>query len=71
VSEVNDRAEESREISPSEFVKEGLAKNIEVKGCLRGDVANEICNCMRKCDDVSEYHRRLLGPAIQPKKANK
>lgn len=59
--------EEPREISGAELVKEGLAKNIEVKGQLRGDVANAICTCMRKCDDVSEYHRGLLGPTIQPK----
>jgi hypothetical protein len=62
--------EEPREISSAELVKEGMAKSIEVKGCLRGEVANAICNTMRKCDDVSEYHRGLLGPAIQPKKAD-
>jgi len=60
--------EEPREISAGEFVKEGMAKNLETKGCLRGEIANAICNCMRKCDDVSEYHRGLLGPPIQPKK---
>lgn len=59
--------EEPREISAAELIKEGLLKNIEVTGCLRGEVANAICNCMRRCDDVSEYHRGLLGPAVQPK----
>ena len=59
--------EEPREISAAELIKEGLLKNIEVRGNLRPDIANAICNCMRKCDDVSEYHRGLLGPAIQPK----
>ena len=59
--------EEPREISSAELIKEGLLRNIEVKGCLRGEVANAICNCMRRCDDVSEYHRGLLGPPVQPK----
>ena len=59
--------EEPREISSAELVKEGLLKNIEVQGSLRPDIANAICNCMRRCDDVSEHHRGLLGPAIQPK----
>jgi hypothetical protein len=57
--------EEPREISAAEFVKEGMAKNIEVKGCLRGQIANAICNAMRRCDDVSEYHRGLLGPPVR------
>ena len=60
--------EEPREISAGELVKEGLAKNITVEGHLRPDIANAICNCMRKCDDVSEYHRSLMGPPIQPPK---
>ena len=59
--------EEPREISAGELVKEGLRKNIEVKSRLRGDVANAICNCMRRCDDVSKHHRCLLGPPVQAK----
>jgi hypothetical protein len=35
---------------------------------LRCQVANEICNRMRKCIDVSEYHKSLLGPALSPPK---
>jgi hypothetical protein len=54
--------EAPREISAAEFVKEGIAKNLTVEGYLRHDIANAICNCMRKCDDVSEHHVGLLGP---------
>ena len=57
--------EEPREITATELVKEGLAKNITVEGYLRHDIANAICNSMRKCDDVSEYHVSLLGPPAQ------
>lgn len=57
--------EEPREISAAELVREGLAKNITVEGYLRHDIANAICNVMRKCDDVSEYHISLLGPPVQ------
>ena len=56
-----------QELSAAELLSLKLNGEIEVKGNLRGDVANAICNCMRKCDDVSEYHKTLLGPAIQPK----
>ena len=57
--------ESPREISAAEFVKEGLAKNLTIEGYLRHDIANAICNCMRRCDDVSEYHISLLGPPAQ------
>jgi hypothetical protein len=60
--------EEPREISAAELVKLGMTKVIIKKGQLRHDVANAICNCMRKCDDVSENHRNLLGPPAQPPK---
>jgi hypothetical protein len=33
---------------------------------LRFQLANEICNKMRKCPDVSEHHKGLLGPALSP-----
>ncbi len=59
--------EEPVELSAAEFVKAVWDKTITVKGRLRGDIANAICNCMKKCDDVSEYYRGLLGPTIQPK----
>jgi hypothetical protein len=58
---------EPQEFSAAELLKEKLAGKLEVRGSLRGQVANAICNCMRRCDDVSEYHRGLLGPAIQQK----
>jgi hypothetical protein len=59
--------EEPVELKASEFATAVQAEIITVKGHLRGEVTNRICNCMKKCDDVSEYHRGLLGPAIQPK----
>jgi hypothetical protein len=61
--------EEPREISAAQLVKEGVANNIEIKGRLRGDIANAICNTMRRCDDVSEHHRGLLGPPYSAKES--
>jgi hypothetical protein len=58
--------EEPQELSASLLVKEGIAGNITIEGHLRHDIANAICNCMRKCSDVSEYHKSLLGPPAQP-----
>jgi hypothetical protein len=55
------------ELSASDFAKALQEGTIIVKGQLRGDLTNQICNCKKKCDDVSEHHRTLLGPAIQPK----
>jgi hypothetical protein len=57
-----------QELSAAELLSLKIKGDIEVKGNLRGDIANAICNCMRKCEDVSEYHKTLLGPAVQPKK---
>mgnify|MGYP005815738393 CR=1 FL=1 len=56
------------ELSAADLLARKLKGEIETKGNLRGDIANAICNCMKKCDDVSDYHKSLLGPAIQPKK---
>lgn len=56
------------ELSSAEFLKAVLEKKIVIKGKLRGDIANAICNCMKKCDDVSAYHVSLLGPPVQPPK---
>ncbi len=53
------------ELSPAELVKETLAGRVTIKGNLRPDIANAICNAMRKCDDVSGYHRALLGPPVK------
>ena len=51
----------------SEAERQFLDAMRTVKGHLRHDIANAICKCMRRCNDVSEYHRSLLGPAAQPK----
>jgi hypothetical protein len=58
--------EEPQELSASALVKEGMGGNITVKGHLRHGIANEICNCMRRCNDVSEHHKSLLGPPAKP-----
>jgi hypothetical protein len=56
--------------APQEFNRVGLeremaAGKLRIKGCLRFQIANEICNRMRKCQDVSEYYISLLGPPLQ------
>ena len=56
------------EISATELLARKFKNEIELKGKLRGDIANRICNCMKQCQDVSEYHKVLLGPPIQPPK---
>lgn len=55
----------AQEFNRAGLEREKKAGNLRVKACLRGQMANEICNRMRKCQDVSEYHIGLLGPAIQ------
>jgi hypothetical protein len=60
--------EEPQELSAAQLVKEVSAKNITMEGYLRHDIANAICNCMRKCQDVSEHHIGLLGPPAKPRK---
>jgi len=57
--------EAPRVISAAELVKEGVKGNIAAVGQLRPDIANAICNCMKRCDDVSEIHVQLLGPPAQ------
>jgi hypothetical protein len=56
--------------NPQELSAKELTEKSDIKivGNLRHDIANAICNCMRKCDDVSEYHKTLLGPPLQPPK---
>jgi hypothetical protein len=56
--------------APQEFNRVGLEREmangkLRILACLRHQMANEICNRMRKCQDVSEYHISLLGPARQ------
>lgn len=63
--------EAPQEISAQELLTRKFKNEIAIKGKLRPDIANAICNCMRQCQDVSEYHKGLLGPAIQPKPKNK
>lgn len=49
------------EIVPADFVKRAMVdKAIEHKGDLRPQIANEIRNCLRRCDDVSAIHLALL-----------
>lgn len=57
------------ELSPGALLKEVLGGKLTVRGNLRPDIANAICNTMRRCDDVSDYHKALLGPPVkqQPK----
>jgi hypothetical protein len=55
--------------APQEFNRVGLDREkksgkLRVLGCLRFQMANEICNKMRKCDDVSEHYVSLLGPTL-------
>jgi hypothetical protein len=56
---------EAQEFNRAGLEREMKAGKLRTKGCLRGQIANEICNRMRKCQDVSEHHISLLGPAIQ------
>jgi hypothetical protein len=59
--------EEPQELSAKELLSLKFKGEIKIVGDLRPEVANAICNTMRKCNDVSEHHRGLLGPAHQPK----
>jgi hypothetical protein len=59
--------EEPVELSASDLASAMKDGTITVKGRVQDELANRICNCMKKCDDVSEYHCTLLGPPIQPK----
>jgi hypothetical protein len=60
--------EEPQGLSAKELLALKFKNTVKIVGKLRPDIANAICNCMRKCDDVSELHRGMLGPAIQPVK---
>jgi hypothetical protein len=56
--------------APQEFNRAGVEREIKagkmrIMGCLRYQMANEICNRMRNCQDVSELYKELLGPARQ------
>jgi hypothetical protein len=60
--------DDPQELSAKELLALKFKGEIKVVGSLRHDIANAICNCMRKCNDVSEYHKTLLGPPLQPPK---
>lgn len=52
---------------PQEFWRTGVDREFDdnrmrVMGCLRFQIANEICNRMKKCDDVGARYQALLGP---------
>ena len=55
------------ELSAAELLARKFKNEIVIRGSLRPDITNAICNCMKQCQDVSEYHRTLLGPAHQTK----
>jgi hypothetical protein len=55
---------EPQEMTPAKFLSSGLKKEIELECQLRGDIANAICNCMKRCPDVSAAHVELLGPPV-------
>lgn len=59
--------EEPQELSAKELLAFKFKGEIKIVGNLRPEVANAVCNTMRKCNDVSDHHRGLLGPAHQPK----
>ena len=48
---------EPQEFSAPEMLREKFNGKLKIVGSLRYDIANALCNCIRKCDDVSEYHR--------------
>ncbi|MDO9028020.1 MAG: hypothetical protein Q7U68_04075 [Candidatus Roizmanbacteria bacterium] len=49
------------EIKMSEFLKAKLQDNTcEIKHCLRDETSGAIRNCIKKSDDVSEYHLELI-----------
>jgi hypothetical protein len=56
------------ELSAADLVKASFDGKVQIKGALRGEIANAICNTMRRCDDVSDAHKALLGPPFQPQK---
>jgi hypothetical protein len=62
--------DEPQELSAQQLLALKFNGQIKIVGNLRPGIANEICNTMRRCNDVSDYHRGLLGPAHQPKPKN-
>lgn len=59
---------EPQEFSTAKLLALKFKGELKIVGSLRPEIANAICNSMRKCEDVSAYHVSLLGPPHQPKK---
>ena len=48
------------EVDSAKFIKDHFEKGFEMKGSLKPETLRAIINCIRKSDDVSEYHLSLL-----------
>lgn len=48
------------ELTPSEFLKRAMEKQITLSGNLRADIANAIRNCFKSSPDASAHHISLL-----------
>ena len=55
---------EAQEFNRAGVEREFSKDEMQCIGSLRFQVANEICNKMKRCEDVSERHKNLLGPAL-------
>ena len=51
---------ELTEIDNASFLNNHFKGNLEIKGCLRTETIQAIINCIKKSEDVSNYHMRLL-----------
>jgi hypothetical protein len=57
-----------QQLSAAVLLSLKFKNEIKIVGRLRNDIANAICNCMDRCNDVSDLHKSMLGPRHQPKK---
>ena len=48
------------ELDTAGFLNDHFKGNLEIKGCLRTETIQAIVNCIKKSEDVSNYHMRLL-----------
>lgn len=46
--------------SPAYMVKQGFQKNLGEIGSIPKQKMNEIANCFKRLDDVSQYHLKLI-----------
>ena len=51
---------EPYEFDVAQLVKAGLTKEARIVCNLRPELANAICNCLKRCEDVSAHHLSLL-----------